>query len=74
MPWVDLINLALPVLLLVVGYFVGRVLERRHYASIRRRERELRSVVAITTRFVPEGVTAHRATLVCGGVVVSSDY
>lgn len=54
MPWVDLINLALPVLLLAVGYFVGRLLERRHYASIRRRERELRSVVAITTRFVPE--------------------
>ena len=40
MPWVDLINLALPVLLLAVGYFVGRLLERRHYASIRRRERE----------------------------------
>ncbi|MBL8317250.1 MAG: heavy metal-binding domain-containing protein [Burkholderiaceae bacterium] len=74
MPWVDLINLALPVLLLAVGYFVGRLLERRHYASIRRRERELRSVVAITTRFVPEGVTAQGATLVSGGVVVSSDY
>lgn len=74
MPWIDLINLALPVLLLAVGYFVGRLLERRHYASIRRRERELRSVVAITTRFVPEGVTAQGATLVSGGVVVSSDY
>ena len=34
----------------------------------------LRSVVAITTRFVPEGVTAQGATLVSGGVVVSSDY
>jgi len=74
MPWVDLINLGLPLLLLAVGYIVGRLLERRHYASIRRRERELRSVVAITTRFVPEGVVAHGALLVSGGVVVSSDY
>lgn len=74
MIWVDLLNLALPVVLLAVGYFVGRLLERRHYASIRLRERELRSVVAITTRFVPEGVVAHGASLVSGGVVVSSDY
>ena len=74
MRWVELFNLLLPIALLAVGYFVGRVLERRHYASIRLRERELQSVVALTTRYVPEGVTALRSSLVSGSVVVSSDY
>jgi uncharacterized protein YbjQ (UPF0145 family) len=74
MRWVDLFNLGLPIALLAVGYFAGRVLERRHYASIRTRERELLSVVALNTRYVPEGVDAVGASVVSGGVVVSSDY
>lgn len=74
MRWLELFNLALPLALLTVGYFVGRVLERRHYASIRLRERELQAVVALTTRYVPEGVAVRSASLVSGSVVVSSDY
>lgn len=74
MLWVDLINLAVPLALLLTGYGVGRWLEARHYASIRARERELRLVVALSTRYVPEGVDVHAATLVSGSVVVSSDY
>lgn len=74
MRWAELINLALPLLLLTVGYAVGRVIERRHYASIRTRERELQSIVALNTRYIPEGVQARGASVVSGSVVVSSDY
>ena len=74
MRWVELFNLLLPIALLAVGYFVGRVLERRHYASIRLRERELQAVVALTTRYIPAGVVAKGSSLVSGSVVVSSDY
>lgn len=74
MRWIELLNLALPLALLAAGYFVGRVLERRHYASIRKRERELQSVLALSTRYIPEGVNAIGASLVSGSVVVSSDY
>lgn len=74
MRWLELFNLLLPIALLAVGYVVGRVLERRHYASIRRRERELQTVVALTTRYIPEGVAARGSCLVSGSVVVSSDY
>jgi uncharacterized protein YbjQ (UPF0145 family) len=72
--WAELVNLALPLLLLTVGYTVGRVIERRHYASIRTRERELQSIVALNTRYIPEGVEALGASVVSGSVVVSSDY
>ena len=74
MRWLELFNLALPVALLALGYFVGRLLERRHYASIRLRERELQAIVALTTRYVPEGVAVRSACLVSGSIVVSSDY
>lgn len=73
--WIELIiNLGVPAVLLAVGYFAGRLLERRHYASIRRRERELQRVLALNTRYLPEGVSAERTRLVSGSVVVSSDY
>jgi uncharacterized protein YbjQ (UPF0145 family) len=67
-------NIGIPLLLLMVGYFVGQILEKRHYASIRQREKELKSIVALTTRFPPQGVTSHNFKLVTGAVVVSSDY
>jgi uncharacterized protein YbjQ (UPF0145 family) len=74
MAWFELIQLALPLALLLVGYAVGRLLEKRHYASIRTRERALLSVVALNTRYVPEGVHPRGASVVSGSVVVSSDY
>lgn len=75
MQWLEpLINLGLPLTLLVIGYVVGRLLEKQHYASIRQREQALRTVVALNTRYVPEGVDAVGAIAVSGGVVVSSDY
>jgi uncharacterized protein YbjQ (UPF0145 family) len=67
-------NIGVPLLLLLVGYVVGQMLEKRHYASIREREQALKSVVALTTRFPPAGVAAEKFNLVSGTVVVSSDY
>ncbi|NJM42816.1 MAG: YbjQ family protein [Brachymonas sp.] len=69
-----IVNIILPALLLLVGYVVGQMLEKRHYASIRQRERQLKNIVALTTRFPPVGVSSERFTLVSGAVVVSSDY
>lgn len=74
MEWFQLGQLLLPVALLVVGYVVGRILESRHYVSIRAREQALRGIVALNTRRVPEGVDAVDACLLSSSVVVSSDY
>ena len=72
--WLETLNLWILLALLVLGYGVGRLLERRHYRSIRAREQALRHVLALNTRYVPEGVVAIGAQLVSGGVVISSDY
>ena len=72
--WLETLNLWLLLALLLLGYGAGRWQERRHFRSIRQREEALRHVVALNTRYVPEGVAATGAQLVSGGVVVSSDY
>jgi uncharacterized protein YbjQ (UPF0145 family) len=72
--WLETFNLWVVLIPLLLGYGIGRWLERRHYVSIREREQALRHVVALNTRYVPEGVQAGSAQLVTGGVVISSDY
>ncbi len=68
------IDLAIFLLLLGAGYGVGRIIEQRHYASIRLRERRYRDVLAFPMRFAPDSVTPQHAFLVYGTVVVSADY
>ena len=70
----DLIEFGLFVTLLIVGFFAGTIVEKRHYASIRKREREYADVLAFAVRFPPDRVTPQRAFLVHGTVVISSDY
>jgi uncharacterized protein YbjQ (UPF0145 family) len=67
-------QLILFLVLLAVGFFSGRLLERRHYASIRSREKALKKVLAFATRYPPNLVDAQECRLVCGTVVISSDY
>lgn len=71
---VDLIELGIFVALLAIGYFAGSVVEKRHYASLRKREREYADVLAFAIRFPPDRITPQRAFLVHGTVVISSDY
>ena len=70
----DLIELGLFITLLIVGFFAGTIVEKRHYASIRKREGEYADVLAFAVRFPPDRVTPQRAFLVHGTVVISSDY
>jgi uncharacterized protein YbjQ (UPF0145 family) len=72
--WLILLQFGLPVALVALGYGVGRIIERRHYASLRQRETEFQGLVALSTRWVPEGVTATDGQLLTASVVVSADY
>ena len=69
-----LFELGLLATLLAIGFFAGRVIERRHYASIRRREQHYADVLSFAMRFPPDRVRAQQAFLVTGTVVVSADY
>ena len=74
-PLVELgIQFGIPLALLVLAFFTGTAVERRHYASIRKRELRWRSVPAITFRSVPPSWKVTECTLITGSVVISVDY
>lgn len=70
----DYFELAVFLFLLALGFFVGRLLEARHYRSIRKREKALRKVLAFATRFPPNMIDPQECRMVTGCVVISSDY
>ncbi|MDH3202814.1 MAG: YbjQ family protein [Myxococcales bacterium] len=73
--WVELlITLGIPILLILLGRFVGGSLERRHYKSIEQRETRFRGQPALSTKQSNTLASIRRAELAIGSVVVSVDY
>lgn len=67
----DLIAL---IVLLALGYVFGQYAERRHYRSIRAREKALRRIPAVAARFPPMYRNPMESHLVAGNAVISVDY
>lgn len=62
-------------LLPALGYFFGSMAESRHYRSIRHREKQLRTLPAVTIKTVDHpGRDIEKAELIQGSVVISIDY
>lgn len=66
------IKFILPLLLLVIAYFVGNHQEKKHYASILEREKALRHIIVVSVKRPP--TEFYDQQLVKGNVVISSDY
>lgn len=66
------IQIGIPLVLLVLGYFVGNHYEKQHYASILKREKALRHIIVVSVKRPPENFSNQQ--LVMGSVVISSDY
>ena len=71
---IDLFEWIVFFVLLAVGFFVGRLLEKGHYESIRKREKLYAPVLAFSSRFPPDMRTPQDCRLVCGCVFISSHY
>ena len=67
-------NFGLPLALLLVAYFIGTMIERRHFRSIRKRESEYFEFPVVSFDTMPDDWSASSSTLVSGSVVVSLDY
>ncbi|MEM6681418.1 MAG: heavy metal-binding domain-containing protein [Pseudomonadota bacterium] len=68
-----ILNFAIPLSLILVGFICGRIAEQRHYARIRRDEAELAHVLTFTERAVPNAA-APAGNMVLGAVVIGQDY
>ena len=67
-------DLIIFLVLLGLGYGFGRYAEQRHFRSIIEREKKMKNLPAIASKFPPAKLPPPRTRLVCGSVVVSVDY
>ena len=67
-------QLAPAIVLLILGFSVGGVVERAHFRRLRAREKALRDVLVTDLSSVPAGCAAQPCGLVTGEVVIASDY
>jgi uncharacterized protein YbjQ (UPF0145 family) len=69
-----LIQFGITLGLLGLGYFVGHAREKRHLASIRRREHKVLAFEVTNLKPDPASLAAMEGRLVSGSVVISIDY
>ncbi|NNF15687.1 MAG: heavy metal-binding domain-containing protein [Gammaproteobacteria bacterium] len=74
-----MLNLLIPIILLVLGYLIGTLLEKRHFESLRDREKKLLDTPVVTFDELdpatnPDFAYFQRTEFAQGSVVVSVDY
>ncbi len=69
-----IMNLAIPLLIIVVALIAGTILEKRHYRSIDEREKRTASIPMINEKKYPTARPVAEARFVYGSVVISYDY
>ena len=69
-----LIDFGIPIVLIVIGFIVGSLTERRHFRRLIEREDKQRDILAFALRHVPADLTVSNPKLVCGSAVISVDY
>jgi uncharacterized protein YbjQ (UPF0145 family) len=68
------VPLASVVVLLMLGFTIGRTRERRHFADLEHREATNSKFLVTNLKTVPPGMQPQTATLVLGATVIASDY
>lgn len=61
-------------LLLLLGLFVGKALEVRHFRKLDEREAELQDIIVTNLKTVPAEYENARPFLVMGSAVIATDY
>ena len=67
-------NLGLPLLIIIVALITGTIIEKRHFLSIDRREKEYGKIPVLNGKKYPEDCPVAKSELVTGSVVISYDY
>ena len=67
-------NYALPLIILMIAYFIGSTIEKRHFAKIREREEAIHGFPVVSFDTMPADWDASSANLVMGSIVISLDY
>lgn len=68
------VNFGLPLLLLVVTYFIGNMIERKHFRGLLEREEMMHGFPVVSFDTMPEDWNATSSEMVTGSIVISLDY
>ena len=72
---IGLAQVGIPVALIFIGLFAGRITEYRHLRSLARRERELAHMLLTDLKTFPPATDPSRhASMVVGEVCIATDY
>ena len=69
-----ILNIAPFIILLPIGYFIGRYIEKLHYRQILIKETTYQNILIFNERKAPDNAAGQPFGLVMGSVVISSDY
>ena len=72
--WLLLIQIGPIVILLILGFSIGSLVERAHFKRLAEREAQLSHILVTNLRTLPSGCVATSFGLVTGEVVIASDY
>jgi uncharacterized protein YbjQ (UPF0145 family) len=74
--WINLIfGIGVPVLLIIIGLTIGKVVERRHFADLARREARLGPMLVTDVRpYAPGAQASPQPQMVVAEVVIAADY
>lgn len=62
------------IILVIIGYISGSIVEKRHLTSLREREREAMHLPLVTNEMKEQMTDVESVELVSGSVVIGSDY
>jgi len=67
-------NFGLPLIILMVAYFIGSSIEKKHFANIRKREGDLQGFPVVSFDTMPDDWNVSSSDMVTGSIVISLDY
>jgi uncharacterized protein YbjQ (UPF0145 family) len=67
-------NFGLPILILVIAYFIGSWIEKKHFNNIREREAKTHGFPVVSFNTMPDDWNVNGSHMVSGSIVVSLDY
>lgn len=67
-------SIGLPLVLLMVAYFIGSYIEKKHFRSIRRREADALGFPVVSFNTMPDDWNVSSSDMVTGSIVISLDY
>ena len=70
---IEIVLIASPIILIVLGFLTGRIIESRHFRSLTEREAQGGPVLT-NLKTLPDGRIPLETKFCVGGVVIASDY